>query len=152
MKLTYLSKGLEDTYGFGYRLSNALSKGDIVCLTGQLGAGKTSMVKGIAKGLGVEEDVTSPTFTIVNEYYGRLPLYHFDVYRISMPEEMYEIGFEEYIYGEGVCVIEWADLIKDIIPQGSIWIDIRYLEEDERTIEIVAPEEKLAYIIEEMDR
>lgn len=151
LKLHYISKKYEDTYTFGYKLGKALGKGDVVCLTGELGAGKTSMVKGIARGLGIKEDVTSPTFTIVNEYSGKFPLYHFDVYRILSPDEMMEIGFDEYLYGDGVCVIEWADLIENMIPEEAIWIDIRYLKDDERIIELMGPDDKLLRIIEGMD-
>lgn len=84
---------------------------------GDLGVGKTAFVQGLAKGLGIDEPITSPTFTIVNEYSGRLPLYHFDVYRIADSDEMYEIGYEEYVYGDGVSVIEWPQLIDDILPE-----------------------------------
>ena len=99
--------------------------GEIYTLSGDLGTGKTVFAQGFAKGLGIEEAVNSPTFTIVSEYTeGRMPFYHFDVYRISDPEEMYEIGFEEYLYGQGVCLIEWAELIRDIIPEKTIDITI----------------------------
>lgn len=151
LKVRYISRNYKDTYVIGYKLGKALGKRAIVCLIGELGAGKTSMAKGIAAGLDVRDEVTSPTFTIVNEYDGRLPLYHFDVYRISNPEEMYEIGFDEYIYGDGVCVIEWADLIEDIIPEEAIWVDIKYLNDDERIIEIIGPDDVLMHIIEGTD-
>ena len=107
-----------------------------MCLTGELRAGKTVFVKGIASALNVDEYITSPTFTIVNEYNnGKFPVYHFDVYRISEPDDMYEIGFEEYIYGDGVVVIEWADLIKEILPPEVIWVNIEksYLNKKDTT-------------------
>lgn len=109
----------------GAALGRILNRGDIICLTGDLGAGKTAFTGGLAAALGISGYITSPTFTIVNEYKGRIPLYHFDVYRIADPEEMFEIGFEEYIDGNGVVVIEWAELIKDILPDERIWVDIR---------------------------
>jgi len=113
------------TVEIGKKLGKILDKGDVVCLTGELGTGKTAFTNGVAAVLGVKGYVTSPTFTIVNEYEGRLPFYHFDVYRIADPEEMFEIGFEEYVDGNGVVVIEWADLIKEILPRQHIWVDIR---------------------------
>jgi tRNA threonylcarbamoyladenosine biosynthesis protein TsaE len=114
----------EQTKELGYKLGSTLHKGDIVCISGDLGVGKTIFSGGIGKALGVERYITSPTFTIVNEYDGVIPLYHFDVYRISSPEEMYEIGFEEYLDGEGVVIIEWAELIESILPDRCIRVTI----------------------------
>ncbi len=124
-----------ETRDVGFKLGTIIKRGDIVCLTGELGAGKTAFVKGMASALNIDEYVTSPTFTIVNEYSGKFPVYHLDVYRISEPDDMYEIGFEEYIYGDGVVVIEWADLIKDILPHEVIWVNIekRYLNKKDIT-------------------
>lgn len=107
-------------------IAASAEKGAIYCLSGELGAGKTVFSKGFAKGLGVVEYVTSPTFTIVNVYEsGRMPLYHFDAYRLSGSDDMYETGCEDYFYGEGVCLVEWAELVKDIIPDYAVWIDIK---------------------------
>lgn len=107
----------EDTYQFGYEMGLKAQKGDIYCLNGDLGVGKTVFTQGFAKGLGIEEAVNSPTFTIIQQYEGnRMPFYHFDVYRIADVEEMEEIGYEDYFYGEGVCLIEWASLIEDLLP------------------------------------
>lgn len=115
----------EETYEFGYFLGQKANSGDVFCLVGDLGVGKTIFTKGLAKGLEIEEHITSPTFTIINEYHsGRLPFYHLDVYRIADIEEMEEIGYEELFYGDGVCLIEWANLIKPIIPKESTWITI----------------------------
>ena len=122
LKLT--TKSVEETSKIGEQLGELLNKGNIVCLSGDLGAGKTAFTKGIAKGLGVEDYVTSPTYTIINEYEGRLPLYHFDVYRLNNVEEMYELGYEEYFFGDGVVVLEWADIVRDIIPGERLWITI----------------------------
>lgn len=119
------SFSMEDTYKLGRSIGEAAKTGQIYTLTGDLGTGKTVFAQGFAKGLDIEEAVNSPTFTIVSEYTeGRMPFYHFDVYRISDPEEMYEIGFEDYLYGGGVCLIEWAELIRDIIPEKTIDIII----------------------------
>lgn len=107
----------EDTFRVGEQLAKDARPGDIYTLDGDLGVGKTIFTKGMAKGLGIEEPVTSPTFTILQEYEsGRLPLYHFDVYRIGDPEEMDEIGYEDYFYGNGLVMIEWANLIEEILP------------------------------------
>ena len=111
------SFGPEDTYALGKRLGEAAKAGDVFCLNGDLGVGKTVFTQGFACGLGITEPVNSPTFTIVQEYDGgRLPFYHFDVYRIGDIEEMDEIGYEDYFYGEGVCLIEWAELIEELLP------------------------------------
>ncbi len=116
---------VEDTFQIGELLGKKLTPGTVICLEGDLGVGKTVFVKGIAKGLGIEEPVSSPTFTILQEYReGRLPLYHFDAYRIDDPEEMYEIGFEDYLYGDGVCFIEWASQIRELLPADAVWITI----------------------------
>lgn len=114
-----------ETYQFGEKLGGLVKPGDVFSLIGDLGVGKTVFTQGFAKGLNIEEPINSPTFTIVQVYEeGRLPLYHFDVYRIGDIEEMDEIGYEDYFYGNGVCLIEWANLIKDILPQNIIEITI----------------------------
>ena len=128
-------KNEEETRAFGLELGASLRKGDIVALIGDLGTGKTALTKYIAEGLGIRETITSPTFTIVQEYrQGRLPLYHFDVYRIGDPVEMYELGYEEYFYGDGVCVIEWADLIEELLPEYTKVIRIEYGKNQEERI------------------
>lgn len=130
-----ISKNKEDTRKIGYELGKVLKGGEVICLTGDLGAGKTTFTQALAKGLEVDDYVTSPTFTIINEYNGRLPLYHFDVYRINDIDEMYELGFEEYFYSNGVTVIEWANIIEDILPKDRIDIEIRRTnKENEREI------------------
>lgn len=115
----------ETTYGLGKAIGRQLKPGDIICLDGDLGVGKTVFTQGIAGGLEIDEPVCSPTFTIIQEYEsGRLPLYHFDVYRISGPWDMDELGYEEYFYGEGVCLIEWGKLIKELLPENTVYITI----------------------------
>lgn len=127
-------KGEEETYAFGAKLADKLKPGTVIAMVGDLGTGKTTLTKAIAKGLGVKETVTSPTFTIVKEYEdGKMPLYHFDVYRIGDIDEMYELGYEEYFYGQGVCIVEWADIIEELIPDDAIRINIEYgVNEGER--------------------
>lgn len=115
--MVYESNSVEETMAIAEELAKKAHSGDIYTLYGDLGVGKTVFAKGFAKGLGVKEPISSPTFTIVQVYYGsKMPFYHFDVYRIGSSEEMFEIGCEDYLYGDGVCLIEWADLIKDILP------------------------------------
>lgn len=114
----YETHSMEETRELGRQMGTAAGPGDVLTLSGDLGVGKTVFTKGFALGIGVTEAVSSPTFTIVQEYHsGRLPLYHFDVYRIGDPEEMDEVGFDDYVYGDGVSLIEWAKLIEEILPE-----------------------------------
>lgn len=120
---TYSEK---ETFAFGKKMGEEALPGQIVAINGDLGVGKTVLTKGLAEGLGITEPVCSPTFTIVQIYdEGRLTLYHFDVYRIADPEEMAEIGYEDYFFGQGVCLVEWAELIYDLMPENTIWIRIK---------------------------
>ena len=115
----------EETFALGFRLGKKARAGQVYTLDGDLGAGKTVFAQGFAAGLDIPEDVNSPTFTILQIYEsGRLPLYHFDAYRIGDPEEMYEIGFEDYLYGNGVTLIEWAQLIEELLPEECLRICI----------------------------
>ena len=123
--MIYETTSEKETFELGKNLGEQAKAGQIFCLNGDLGVGKTVFTQGFAKGLGIEENVNSPTFTIIQVYEeGRIPLYHFDVYRIGDPEEMYEIGYEEYFFGEGVCLIEWSKLIDELIPEEAINIEI----------------------------
>lgn len=115
----------EDTFQIGKELGEKAVPGEVYCLSGDLGVGKTVFTQGFASGLGIDEPVNSPTFTIVQEYTdGRLPFYHFDVYRIADVEEMEEIGYQDYFFGNGVCMVEWAELIKEILPETITRIKI----------------------------
>ena len=114
----------EESFQIAKKLGEKAKKGEIYCLEGELGTGKTVFAKGFAKGLGIEEIVDSPTFTIVKEYRGREKLYHFDVYRIEDIEELQEIGFSEMISGDAICLIEWASQIEEEIPENAKWITI----------------------------
>lgn len=125
------TNGERETFELGRRLGLSADAGQVFALIGDLGVGKTVFTKGLAVGLGIEEPVSSPTFTIVQIYdEGRLPFYHFDVYRIGEPEEMDEIGYEDYVYGQGVSLIEWADLIQEILPEH--YTEIRIEKDLER--------------------
>ena len=136
----------KDTFELGRKIGEKAGPGQIYTLDGDLGVGKTVFTKGLAWGLGIREPVNSPTFTIVQEYRdGRLPLYHLDVYRIEDPEEMEEIGYDDYFFGEGVCLIEWAEKIRELLPEKVIRITIeKQLEKgfDYRTIIIEGMEEE----------
>lgn len=130
----------EETISIGNMLGSEAKKGDVFCLVGEISAGKTHLTKGFAKGLLIEEEIVSPTFTIVNSYEnGRIPFNHFDVYRIEQIEELENIGFDDYINSDSVCLIEWAEMIENAIPKDAIWVKIsKDLEKGEnyRVIEI----------------
>lgn len=139
---------IKETEKLGYILGKLLTGGEVICMTGDLGAGKTTMTQSIAKGLDVDDYVTSPTFTIINEYEGRCPLYHFDVYRINDVDEMYDLGYEEYFYSDGVSIIEWADIIKEILPKERLNIEINKKDNiDNREVIIHGNGEKYINII-----
>lgn len=135
-KTVYKAHSADETKAIAENLAKDLKSGDVLCMYGDLGAGKTAFVQGLAKGLLIDAYINSPTFTIVNEYMGTLPLYHFDVYRIGSSDEMLDIGFDEYIDGDGVSVIEWAELIEDILPENRYNITINKTDE-ENTRDIV---------------
>lgn len=128
--ISVITKKAQETEYIGQRMANFLSPGDVIILIGDLGAGKTLFVQGVAKGLGIEDEITSPTFTIIQEYgEGRLPLYHMDVYRITSPKEMEDLGYEEYFYGQGVTFIEWGNLILDLLPEEHLTLEFSLVEE-----------------------
>ena len=135
----------KETERIGEAIGRASEPGTVVALIGDLGTGKTTLTKSIARGLGVTETVTSPTFNIIREYKsGRIPLYHFDVYRIGDPDEMFELGYEEYFYGDGICVVEWADIIEELLPEDAVIIRIeRGASEEEREYRIESEDGKL---------
>ena len=133
----FLSCDEQKTKEFAKKLASRLGKGSFLAVYGDLGAGKTAFVKGLAQGLGVAEEIVSPTFTILRVYEsGRLPLYHFDVYRIADEDELYETGFDEYAQGDGVCVCEWADLIPEALPAPRFDIRIERTGDSERRIAV----------------
>ncbi|MEG0479970.1 MAG: tRNA (adenosine(37)-N6)-threonylcarbamoyltransferase complex ATPase subunit type 1 TsaE [Clostridium sp.] len=134
--MIYNTSSENETIELGKKIGQNLKRGDILTLNGDLGAGKTHFTKGIAMGLNVDDYVTSPTFTIVNEYRGDINLYHFDVYRIEYIEQMYDIGFDEYLFGDGICIIEWSDIVKELLPENTIDIVIKKLDDNNREIEI----------------
>jgi tRNA threonylcarbamoyladenosine biosynthesis protein TsaE len=143
------SKSVGATYRFGKALGKLLGPGDLVAFTGDLGAGKTCCIQGIADGLGIQERgiVTSPTFTLIQEYQGRIPMYHFDVYRFTHEDEIHDLGYEEYFYGEGVTVIEWAERITAFLPTEYLAIHLHVATDQTRCIQLRAYGERYEHVI-----
>ncbi|MDD4236970.1 MAG: tRNA (adenosine(37)-N6)-threonylcarbamoyltransferase complex ATPase subunit type 1 TsaE [Desulfotomaculaceae bacterium] len=147
-----ITKSPEETARIGLMLGSFLRAGDIVCLQGELGAGKTCFAKGVARGMGIEGPVTSPTFTLVNEYHGELTLYHLDVYRLNGSDDMDDLGYEEFFYGDGVTLVEWAERVREVLPEErlDIFID-RGTEGDEcREIRIIPCGDRYRLLVEEL--
>ncbi len=131
-----ISASAEETLVIGESIGKRLKRGSIAALEGGLGTGKTQLTKGIALGLGIDEEITSPTYTIISEYDGPLPLYHIDAYRLKGSDDFINIGAEELLYGGGVCVIEWSNIVEDLLPEETIFINIEILERGERLITV----------------
>lgn len=134
--LELFSNSAEDTINIGKKIGSSLTKGTVIAFKGTLAAGKTTLTKGIAEALEIDEVITSPTFTLVSEYEGKLPLYHFDVYRLDTVEDFLNIGSEEMMYGDGVCAIEWSEKIESALPKDAIIIEIEILTPETRKITI----------------
>ena len=148
--MEYDSYSAKETFEIGRKLGENVKRGDILCLNGDLGVGKTVFSQGFACGMGITEPISSPTFTIVQTYEeGDMPLYHFDVYRIGSSDEMYDIGYDEYINGDGVCIIEWANLIDDILPDEYLYIELKYKDMSREMI-LNPVGEKYEKIVEEL--
>jgi tRNA threonylcarbamoyladenosine biosynthesis protein TsaE len=152
VNVTIISNSEEETIHLGNIIGRHLISGDIIALSGELGSGKTCITRGIARGMGISEKfhVTSPTFTLINEYPGKIPLYHLDVYRLSGSEDLEDLGYEEYFYGNGAVVIEWAEKIHDIIPPGSIFIYLKYINKNKRKVDITYNGEKTSETIKKI--
>lgn len=134
--MTLTSKSSEETIALGYKIGSLLKKGDVLALQGTLAAGKTTITKGIAQALGVKDTITSPTFCLISEYEGKMPLYHMDVYRLDGPEDFVNLGTDDMIYGDGVSIIEWSEKIMEELPKKTIVIRITPNDDNSRTIEI----------------
>jgi tRNA threonylcarbamoyladenosine biosynthesis protein TsaE len=138
MKKEVLCKNETETMELALQIGKKAAAGDIICLEGELGAGKTHFVKGFVKAFGIDPAlVSSPTFSIINEYEGGMPVYHFDCYRLENPQEALEIGAEEYLYGEGVSIIEWPERIRHILPDEVMWIEITTVNNTTRKISYI---------------
>jgi tRNA threonylcarbamoyladenosine biosynthesis protein TsaE len=149
--LNFISHSAEQTRRIGERLGNLLRSGDVICLEGALGAGKTCLTKGVGRGLGVTSTITSPTFIIVNEY--PLPdreyrFYHIDLYRVQTAAEACATGLEDYFYGDGVCVIEWAERVLGILPDDRLWITLRYMDDTKRELLLGAQGERYEELLQ----
>ena len=139
--MIYHTKSAVETEALGERLAGKLQGGEEIAFTGDLGAGKTAFTRGLARGLGITDRVTSPTFTIVNEYEGgRLPLFHFDMYRLSCSDELYDIGWEDYLARGGVCAVEWSEIVEDALEADAIRVDIKNDGGDCRSVAITGVE------------
>lgn len=136
--MQFLSHSTQETEAIGEELAQKLRGGDVLAFTGSLGMGKTAFTRGLARGLGCRGRVTSPTFTIVNEYEGRTPLFHFDMYRLGSSDELFDIGWDDYLARGGVCAVEWSERVSDSLPEDTIFVDIARTDEHEdwRTITV----------------
>lgn len=136
--MQFVSHSIQETEQFGEEVAKSLRGGDVLAFTGSLGMGKTAFTRGLARGLGCRGRVTSPTFTIVNEYDGKTPLFHFDMYRLGSSDELFDIGWDDYLARGGVCAVEWSERVSDALPDDTIYVDIARGEEDEnmRTITV----------------
>ena len=140
-----------ETVVFGRSLGALLEKGMVVALNGELGAGKTTLVKTIAAELGIpREDVRSPSYTLINEYEGRLPVYHFDLYRLIDSSELYDLGYDEYLEGNGISIVEWADAIADALPEEYLNVKIEIISDDERKFTITAAGKRYETLLAEL--
>lgn len=127
----------DETQALGQKLASRLAPGDVIAYFGDLGAGKTAFTRGLAQGLGITDPVTSPTYTIVNEYLGgRLPLFHFDMYRLSSADDLFDIGWEDYLSRGGVCAVEWSENVMDALPEDTVWVRIAREGDTGRSITI----------------
>ncbi|MGZ0050983.1 tRNA (adenosine(37)-N6)-threonylcarbamoyltransferase complex ATPase subunit type 1 TsaE [Brevibacillus gelatini] len=149
MGYTWKLAGAEETQRFAEQLATSLLPGDLLALEGDLGAGKTTFTQGLARGLGIRQVVNSPTFTIIKEYQGRLPLYHMDVYRVG--DDPDSLGLDDYFFGEGVCVVEWASLLADYLPEDRLTVCLRKTGEEARSIELCPQGERYVKLCEEFD-
>jgi tRNA threonylcarbamoyladenosine biosynthesis protein TsaE len=137
----FITHSEEETEELGRALANRLQPGDVVGLYGDLGAGKTCLVRGVAQGLGAHNPVASPTFTLVNEYAGRCPLFHFDLYRLNHAVELEDLGVEDYLYDQGICLLEWAEKAGSLLPAKHWKIIFHFLDEQSRRLQVIPPEE-----------
>jgi len=152
MDLTIITKSPEETKKIGKDISKLVKPGDLIAFYGELGAGKTCFIQGVSEGLEVKDYVTSPSFTIINEYQGKIFVYHFDLFRLNDIEEILELGYEEYFYGNGLTVIEWANKIEKLLPKDHLKIDIKFKDCYKRRISFVPQGDRFNKLLEELTR
>jgi len=152
MDLTIITKSPEETKKIGKDISRLVKPGDLIAFYGELGAGKTCFIQGVSEGLEVKDYVTSPSFTIINEYQGKIFVYHFDLFRLNDIEEILELGYEEYFYGNGLTVIEWANKIEKLLPKDHLKIDIKFKDCYKRRISFVPQGDRFNKLLEELTR
>ncbi|MDO8586284.1 MAG: tRNA (adenosine(37)-N6)-threonylcarbamoyltransferase complex ATPase subunit type 1 TsaE [Armatimonadota bacterium] len=152
MKTTIRTTNESETIALGERIGSMLRPGDIVALTGELGAGKTTLTKGIARGVGVEAEVASPTFTLIHEHKGRIPFYHVDLYRLESEDLVGDLGIEEYLYGKGVTVIEWSERMTSLLPNSALLVSIDVVDDAKRDIELSASAPRWTQVLQELAR
>ena len=148
--LQLISHSAEQTQRLGMQLGELAQVGDVFLLSGTLGSGKTCLTQGIAWGLGVKEYASSPSFVIVREHHGRLPLYHMDLYRLDRAGEIADLGLDEYIYGNGVCVVEWAEKGMAVLPLGNLFIEFTYMSETERSLSLEPRGERYSQLLKSL--
>ncbi len=152
-ELNWTSHGPAQTAALGEQLGRMLRSGDVICLEGDLGAGKTCLTQGIGRGLGVEAPITSPTFVLINEYPIPGPprkLYHVDLYRVGSAAEAYALGIEDYVFGSGICVIEWAERVLELVPKERLWISMRYLDDSRRHVSVQGSGSRYVDLVESL--
>ena len=152
MNLTIITKSPEETKNLGEEVGKLAKPGDLLAFYGELGAGKTCFIQGISQELEVKDYVTSPSFTILNEYQGKIPIYHFDLFRLDKAEEILELGYEEYFYGKGLTVIEWAEKIEQLLPKENLKIEIKFKDRYQRTISFIPQGDRFNKFLEELNR
>jgi tRNA threonylcarbamoyladenosine biosynthesis protein TsaE len=150
MEKVFETRSERETEKLGESLGRLLERGDFIALSGDLGAGKTAFARGVARGIGINEDITSPTFTIINEYDGILPLAHMDVYRLKSVEELANVGFDDYLEGF-VVVMEWAEKVKEMLPQDLLWVEIEAVDEKRRKISLKSNGKHYDKILQELN-
>jgi tRNA threonylcarbamoyladenosine biosynthesis protein TsaE len=150
--LELVSKSPEETHRLGQELGRLARPGDILLLTGQLGAGKTCLTQGIARGLGVEGYATSPTFVVMNQYQGRLIMYHIDLYRIDTLAEVMDLGLDDYLYGDGVCVVEWADKALEAFPAERLLVEMGFISDTSRSVTFHPTGDRYKTLLSQFDR
>jgi tRNA threonylcarbamoyladenosine biosynthesis protein TsaE len=151
--ISITTNNADETFALGHKIGKKLQGGDILALSGELGSGKTCFAGGIARGLGVSENyqITSPTFTLINEYPAKYKLFHFDVYRLNDYSDLDDLGYEEFVSGKGVVIIEWAEKISSAIPKRAFFINFEYLDENKRKIIIKGPFDRMKEICEDLE-